>query len=183
VYAWCRERLRLPDDETIERALERAATRGRVADLVALPFLAGERSPGWRAGRRGAIVGLSLDTTALDILSAMLESVALRLALIYDLLAPFAAANHTIVASGGALEQSRAWPRMIADALGHPVVRATETEATSRGVALLALHAVGALRNLADVPAPLGDTIPPDPAGHARARAALARQRALDERL
>jgi gluconokinase len=54
VFAWCREHLKLPDDAALERAL---GTPGR-GDLVALPFLAGERSPGWRAERRGALAGL-----------------------------------------------------------------------------------------------------------------------------
>ena len=58
--------------------------------LTVLPFLAGERAPGWRGDRRGAVTGLSLDTTALDIVHAALESVALRLALVYGLLAPLA---------------------------------------------------------------------------------------------
>jgi gluconokinase len=178
VFAWCRQHLNLPDDATLERAL---ATPGR-AELVALPFLAGERSPGWRADRRGALVGLSLDTTAVDVLRAMLAAVALRLALVYELLAPCAAADHVVVASGGAFEHSRAFAQMIADAFGRPIVRADEIEATSRGAALLALDALGRLP-LGAGRATAGDIVSPDPAGHARARDALARQRTLDERL
>src|SRR5207245_215583 len=75
--------------------------------LTVLPFLAGERAPGWRADRRAAITGLSLDTTALDVVQAALEAVALRLALVYALLAPRAAADHLVVASGGAISHSR----------------------------------------------------------------------------
>src|SRR6185312_3584306 len=80
VYAWCREVLRLPDDDAVEAAL-----RARTPDthgLTVLPFLAGERAPGWRGDRRAAITGLSLDTTALDVVHAALEAVALRLALV-----------------------------------------------------------------------------------------------------
>ena len=179
VFAWCRDVLRLPSDDDVERAL---ASSG-ASRLVALPFLAGERAPGWRGARRAAITGLALDTTAVDVLHAMLQAVALRLALVYELLKPAAAPAHAIVASGAALDHSRAWTQMIADAIGHPIVRSTEAEATSRGVALLALEAVGALADVAQAPAPLGATIEPDPAGHARARDAIAAQRALDERL
>lgn len=179
VYAWCREHLKLPADDAIERALAEPAPPG----LIALPFLAGERSPGWRGARRAAITGLALDTTAVDVLRAMLQAVALRLALVYDLLKPSAAPAHAIVASGAALDRSRAWAQLIADALGQPIVRSTEPEATSRGVALLALEAVGALRDIAAAPAPLGETIEPEAAAHARARDAIAEQRALDERL
>jgi sugar (pentulose or hexulose) kinase len=72
---------------------------------------------------------------------------------------------------------------MIADALGHPLHWSPESEATTRGVALLALHALGALDALASARRPLGEVIAPDPARHARYRAALARQRALDEKV
>jgi len=72
---------------------------------------------------------------------------------------------------------------MLADALGHPVTWSHEPETTSRGAALLALHALGALPDLAAARAPLGETFEPDPAHHARYRDALARQRAFDERV
>jgi gluconokinase len=180
VFAWCHETLRLPGRDEMERALAAMAPTDR---LTVLPFLAGERSPGWRARRRAAIIGLGLDTGPLDILCAMLEAVALRLALVYDLLAPCATRDHVIVGSGAAVDRSPAWLQMIADAIGCPVVRSMEPEATSRGTALLALAALGALSDLGAMPPRLGPTIVPDPARHARYREALARQQALDRRV
>jgi gluconokinase len=181
VYAWCRDVLRLPDDATIEARLEAMAADGH--GLTVLPFLAGERAPGWRGDRRGAVTGISLDTGPLEILRAALEAVALRLALVYRLLAPHAAREHLVVASGGAVTRSRAWTRMLADALGHPVTWSQEPEATGRGAALLALQALGTLPDLAAARTPLGETFEPDPARHARYREALERQRVLDERV
>jgi len=181
VYAWCRETLRLPDDATLEARLD--AMPPDAHGLTVLPFLAGERAPGWRGERRGAVSGLSLDTGPLDIVRAALEAVALRLALVYRLLAPHAAREHLIVASGGAVTRSRAWTRMLADALGHAVTWSHEPEATSRGAALLALQALGAIPDVAALRAPLGETFEPEAARHARYRAALERQRALDERV
>jgi gluconokinase len=181
VVAWCRDVLRLPDDDAVERALaERAADSHR---LTVLPFLAGERAPGWRAAKRAVIAGLSLDTSALDIAQAAMEAVALRLALVYRLLAPHASAAHLIVASGGAATRSRAWTQILADALGHAVTWSQEPEATSRGAALLALDALGVLTNPAAVRAPLGETFRPDPERHARYAAALERQTALDDKV
>ena len=72
---------------------------------------------------------------------------------------------------------------MIADALGHPLHWSPETEATSRGAALLALSSLGVLTDFAQARRPLGEPILPDPARHARYREALARQRALDEKV
>ncbi|MBI4636708.1 MAG: gluconokinase [Candidatus Rokubacteria bacterium] len=181
VYAWCRETLKLPDDAGLEAALELLPPDSH--GITVLPFLAGERAPGWRGDRRAAILGLSLGTTAIEIVRAALEAVALRLALVYALLGPHAATDHTVVASGGALGRSRAWTQIIADALGRPITWSTEKEATSRGAALLALHALGVLDDLGAVQAPLSTTFQPDPARHARYREALERQRRLYERV
>lgn len=178
VFAWCRDVLRLPDDAALERAL--ASRPADAHRLTVLPFLAGERAPGWRGDKRGVIAGLSLDTGALDIVHAALEAVALRLALVYRLLVPHVPGDHVIVASGGALTRSPTWSRMLADALGHAIAWSQEPEATSRGAALLALDALGALPDFAAARAPLGETFVPDPARHARYVAALERQAALD---
>ena len=181
VVAWCRDVLRLPDDAAVERALAvRAPDSHR---LTVLPFLAGERAPGWRGDKRAVIAGLSLDTSALDIVHAAMESVALRLALVYRGLAPHATSPHVIVASGGAVTRSRAWTQMVADALGHSLTLSQEAEATSRGAALLALEALGELTSPGAVRAPLGETFLPDPDRHARYLAALERQMELDDKV
>jgi len=181
VYAWCREVLRLPDDAAVERALAERAPDGH--GLTVLPFLAGERAPGWRGDRRATITGLALGTTALDVTHAALEAVALRLALVYERLAAHARNDHILVASGGAISRSRAWTQMLADALGRAVHWSSEPEATSRGVALLALESLGVLRDRGAARAPLGEVFTPDDAHRARYRAALERHTRLDERV
>lgn len=181
VYAWCRDVLRLPDDAALDRAL--AARLPDDHGLTVLPFLAGERAPGWRGDRRATITGLSLDTAAVDILLAALESVALRLALVYGLLAPLAAPDHIVVASGGAISRSPHWRRMLADALGRPLHCSAESEATGRGAALLALQALGAIGDTSALRGTIADVVQPDAARHARYLAALERHRKLDERV
>jgi gluconokinase len=181
VYAWCRDVLKLPETTAVETAL--AATVPDTHGLTVLPFLAGERAPGWRGDRRAMIAGLGLQTTALEILAAALEAVALRVALVYELLRPRAARDHLIVASGGALGQSRAWAQRITDALGHPLAVSAEDEASSRGAALLALDALGLLPQSAASSAPLRETLHPDAARHARCQQAMERQRQLDTRV
>jgi gluconokinase len=180
VYAWLRSVLHVPDHEALEAELARREPAAH--GLTALPFLAGERSPGWRGDRRAVIAGLSLATGAVDIVQAGLEAVALRLAIVYDLLAPLAAPRHAIVASGGALVRSRAWVQIIADALGQPLILSREDEATGRGSALLALDALGQPVTPA-AGAPPGESVEPAPERHARYRDALERQRRLDERV
>lgn len=181
IYAWCRQVLRLGSNEEVEAAL--AAAPPDAHGLTILPHLAGERSPGWRGGRRGVIAGLRLDTSSTDIARAALESVALRLAAVYHLLAPCASDSHTIVASGAALGHSRVWTQMIADAIGRPITWSTEPEATSRGAAVLALEALRILPDLSAARRPGGETFVPEKARHVRYLEALERQRRLDERV
>jgi gluconokinase len=178
VLGWCRDVLALPaDPAALEAALAASPVDGH--GLTCLPFLAGERAPGWRADARAAIAGLSLATGPLEIARALLEAVACRLALIYERLAPLAAPDHRVVASGGALAHSPAWAALIADALGTPLALAPEAEASSRGAALLALQRLGA------PPPPeramTMQIVRPDPARHAQLRAVRARQQQLYE--
>ena len=174
VLAWCRDRLALPGETALEEALAQRAPDSH--GLTALPFLAGERSPGWRDDARAAIAGLSLATDAIDVTAALLEAVALRLSLVYERLAPLAAAEHEVIASGGALLHSPAWTRMLADAFGRPLTLSAEAEASSRGAALRTLAAIGAP---VPPPASRGRTITPDLGRHAAFRAARERQRRL----
>lgn len=51
-----------------------------------LPFLSGERAPGWVEDATCAISGITKWTTPIEILHAALESVALRISLIFSLL-------------------------------------------------------------------------------------------------
>src|SRR2546428_9441385 len=105
--------LKLPSDDEVEAA--RAALPAAGHGLTVLPHWAGERAPGWRGDRLGAIVRLRPDTTALEITRAALEAVALPLPLVYDLPAPCAGPAHTIVASGGALARPRLRTHILAD--------------------------------------------------------------------
>jgi gluconokinase len=175
VVSWCRRLLALPaGDDELERALEAVPPDGH--GLTALPFLAGERSPGWRADARGALAGISLGTEGIAVLRAFMEAVAYRLGMVYDRLAPLAADGHRVIASGGALHRSRAWASIVADVLGVPLTLCGDPEASIRGAALLALEALGAPP---PPPLPAGATIIPDPGRHGVYRAARERQRRL----
>lgn len=140
IFQWARSTLSLEASEALDAAL--SARPADIHGLTVLPLLAGERSPGWRADATGNIVGLRLSTTPLDILQALLESVALRLAIIFDQLLPFASTDAAIMAAGGAVQASPAWAQIITNALNRPVHLITEPEMTLRGVTLLALNAL-----------------------------------------
>ena len=85
LYRWMRQTLALSQDEDeIERTL--AAMKPDTHGLVILPSWAGERSTGWSATARGAILGLTSDTKPIDILRSAMESIAYRFALIAETL-------------------------------------------------------------------------------------------------
>lgn len=181
VFAWMRETLRLGDVAEVEQAL--AAMEPDIHGLTVLPFLAGERSPGWAGHARATIHGLSLATTPLEILRAGLEAVAYRIALVFDLLRPLLPGDPQVVASGGALLSSPAWLQIMADVLGRPVAVSQVEEASARGAALLALEALGVLSDLSEAPAFIGAVYEPDAGRHTRYREAVERQRGLYEKL
>lgn len=181
VFAWLQEVLRLGTAEEVERELAALPPDGH--GLTCLPFLMGERSPGWAAEARGALVGLRLTTRPIEILQAALEAIAYRFALIHELLGQTLPGPAEIVASGGALLRSPAWMQMMADVLGEPVTASAEPEASSRGAALLALEALGHLPDLAAAPAAVGRTFSPEPGKHQRYREGLKRHRGLYEAL
>jgi gluconokinase len=179
VLAWCRRSLAVPAaDGELDAAVNRLGPGA--GGLTALPFLAGERSPGWRAEARAALTGLALATGPVEITRSLLEAVACRLALVYEQLAPLAIPGHSVVASGGALTRFPSWAGMIADTLGVPILLAEESEASTRGAALLTFEALGV-----PVPerAPRGGVFSPDGAAHGRYRELMQRQARLYDRV
>ncbi|HEX9371486.1 MAG TPA: gluconokinase [Roseiflexaceae bacterium] len=194
VYAWLRQTIRLGDPAEVEAALSACPPDGH--GLTVLPFLAGERSPDWAGNVQATLHGLTLATTPIAILRASLEAVAYHFAVIFERLgardlglvedsqasSPQPQTSH-IVASGSALLRSPAWMQIFADVLGRTVVASAEPEATSRGAAVLALHALGALPSIEAAPVADGPMYEPDGARHAIYQAAIVRQRWLYDRL
>lgn len=172
VFEWARKILILPDAQAVETALENATPDAH--GLTILPLLAGERSPGWAADATATIHGMRLSTTPLDIMQAMLEGVAHRLALIADSLG----GDGAIFAGGGALYASPAWAQLLCDAFGRRLVLLDEPEVTARGIALLVKRYVDGADWAATPPRVRGELVP-RPDATERLRAARARQVAL----
>ena len=179
---WLRATLRLPD--------EPGAAEKLIADmlpdesgLTVLPFLAGERSPGWHADARATFSGLSLHTSAAQIYRAGHEAIAYRFALVYAALRREVRGVSRVIASGGGILHSPTWMQMMADVLNVPVTASAASEASSRGAALLALEAIGAIPNIDAIVAPVGSTFTPDAARSRKYRRAAERQYALYDQL
>ncbi len=177
LFAWMRDTMQFDPVPKIDHEL--AALEPDAHGLTVLPFIAGERAPGWVDHATATISGLRQATRPIDILRAGLEAIAYRFALILARLADVAEPNAPVIASGGSLLASPAWMGIVADVLDRPVIALDEKESTSRGAALLAMESLGLLSNVADAPAAFGATYDPDPARHARYTEAIARQTRL----
>lgn len=175
VRDWLLRELRL-DDADLERALLRESPGSH--GLAVLPYLAGERSPGYAPNATGAIRGLTLATQPLQVARAAVESVTIELARVNRLLDEACPAARVLVASGGALLESPAWMQLVADATARQVVAGRAREASSRGAALFALERLG-LANADDSAPRPGGEFRPRRAATAAFVAAAERQAAL----
>src|ERR671911_1143057 len=171
---WLRNTLRLPEDTEELLAGMEPDSHG----LIFLPILAGERGPGWADEANGTIAGLSMSNTPVEILRAAMEAVALRFALIAEIIEKASPGEKEVIATGGGLLGSPTWTGIMADALGRAVITPRIQEASSRGAALLALERLGELE-IEEAKAPLGETFQPDPERHEIYLEALTRQRRL----
>jgi gluconokinase len=162
--------------EWLERTLSDAS--GSLAErdprdhgLVFLPFLGGERSTGWNPQARGAVHGLTFETTPLDLRQAAYEGVAFRFAAVADLLPDV----REVVATGGGLLPEPDWIQIMADALARPVSVSDVPEASLRGAAVHALERLG--HEAAD--APVAKVVEPRPERADAYRAAREEQQRL----
>jgi gluconokinase len=175
---WLRSRLQLPEVEALDAALR--AAPDAVTPAV-LPFLTGERSPGWAASATAAFADVTAATSPLALWRGAMEGLALRYALIAEQLTTVAPLAGRVVASGGLVETTPGWLQVVADALGRPVARSGERYATLLGTALIALEVLApdAPRRMAAE----GDAFAPTPAHAEYYRRARLRQESLYTRL
>ncbi|GHG18346.1 hypothetical protein CBQ26_06215 [Deinococcus indicus] len=156
VLNWLRDHLNVPHD--LDDLLH--ATTPGARGLLFLPALSGERAPLWDPHVSGNLLGLGLHHTQGDIARAGMEGVALHLAWLSDLLASGTQPLREYRATGG-LTRSRAWLRVLANALNAPVLipdGADLFEGSAFGAARIAARSAGL-----DLPHTLTfDTVEPD---------------------
>lgn len=177
IYGWLRKLLNLDTISDLEMALLNAETDAH--GLTFLPLITGERTPGWIPEARGVISGLSIATNPLDVLQAGMEGVCCRIALVYDLVKSAHPKEMEIIASGGAIQGSKAWQHMLVNVLGVPIRISQVNESSARGSALLAFEALGMIADAGDAPDFLSEPIRPDMERHSRFKQVISRQTEL----
>jgi len=160
VVQWALDNFKLPPIDQLNSELEKLKPAHHGINV--LPFLAGERATGWSTSATGVLEGVRISTTPIEILQAMLESVAYRFAMVADLLLPGVKSGYQMIASGGAIQNSPWWLQTMADVLGVPIGVSAEQQDTSRGTAVLALNALGVWDSLDKYPAEIADTYVPN---------------------
>ena len=138
---WARQLLRVDDLTELINHLD--INMPGKHGLLFLPYLNGERSPGWHNNAHATIWGLSASNNANDILQSIFESVILQFLPAFHTLEKMSGTKENIILSGGAFKAYPFLAQMIADALGRQVRLSRDTEATSRGAAEYAMLNAG----------------------------------------
>jgi sugar (pentulose or hexulose) kinase len=128
----------------LETVLDEAAATAPGADgLLFLPYLAGERSPLWDPGARGAFVGLTVRHGRGHMARAILEAAALA---IRHVAVPIVAAGVTVTEMRvcGGPARSAAWNRIKTDVTGFTVAVPHAVETAVVGSAILGAVGIGA---------------------------------------
>ncbi|MFW5999623.1 MAG: gluconokinase [Halanaerobiaceae bacterium] len=114
-----------------------------------LPFLYGERCPGWRDGRTGGFCGLRGNHSTGQLYYAILEGILFNLYHCYRILVEEGESPEEINVSGG-IVNSPLWLQMAADIFSRELVVSRIKDASSLGAVAVALKAAGILDSLAD---------------------------------
>ena len=122
--------------------IERGFSRGPDDTPVFLPFLFGERCPGWNDAREAVFSGISARHDKHDLYHSVLEGTLYNLYQCYLKLCSHVGTPREIRLSGGILN-SRYWTQMAADIFGMPMICADMPHASLAGAAILGLEAAG----------------------------------------
>jgi gluconokinase len=115
--------------------------------LIFLPYLTGERSPGWNAGARGTLHGLQLIHGKKHIIRAAMEGVMYKMYSIFEILTQINNNVKVIIGNGGYVN-SNVWLQIQADLFNKEIAIAGIGEAAAFGAAYTAMAAIGHIENL-----------------------------------
>jgi len=130
-----------------------------------LPFLYGERAPGWRANRTGGFLSLQADHTIIHLYKAVLEGILFALYHSYLELIKVVEIPMKIRLSGGIIRSSY-WRQMAADIFGRELDFSAHPNESTKGAGLLALQVSGQLGDIRNLTFSLSGTTVPDLKNH-----------------
>ncbi len=110
--------------------------------LLLVPYWSGVMNPHWSQDARGVMLGMAPEHHRGHVYRALIEGIAMELALGYQALADNGVAVSEIVAIGGGAK-SLLWRRIVADATGRAVCASQTIEASALGAGMLAAFGAG----------------------------------------
>ncbi len=139
-----------------------AGISDRVTTPVFLPFLFGERCPGWDDDRKGGFVNILPQHNANDLYRAVQEGVLFNLYHCYRILGSVAAPPKEIKISGGILN-SLQWSQMCADIFNTTLTIDNVVQGSMLGGAVLGMEQLGIIADAKDYKPQVSGTIVPNP--------------------
>ena len=139
--SWLADDLGVLPDAAASAAV--AATVSSSAGVRVVPAFQGLYAPWWDASARGAIVGLTLHSTGAHVVRATLEALAFQTRAVLEAAEADAGLAIAELRVDGGVTANPVLLQALADALGRPVSRALDPEATVRGAAFAAGLAAG----------------------------------------
>lgn len=157
---WCTQTLAKKETElakaqgiSVNEYLEKvyADQKGEKAPsgLLVLPHFAGAATPYMDTGSKGAILGLTTETTAADVYRGCMEGVAYEMCLNMQALKGSGIRFEKLHATGGGARSAQ-WMQMKADMLNLPIVALKTVDAGTVGSAMLTGIAIGLFKDLQD---------------------------------
>lgn len=129
---------------------------------VFLPFLFGERCPGWQDESRASFFDLNNNHSNFDLYYSVLEGVLFNIYQCFEVLCSINGKPNKIKLSGGILN-SRMWTQMCSDIFQQELECSNVDQMSMMGAAALALELGGVLDNIRNFPVKQGVTVYPNP--------------------
>ncbi len=175
----------VPASRRVARLLRDAAGYAGPCRVDIEPYVCGERTPLWNPFARGAVTGLTLNTSRAELAHAGVRAVCACVADLWDALGLGTGSDVTAATAAsdeacltGAITRNPAWAQTLADTLGVPLRASESADASALGAARLGQLVRGRVPSLDSLtPATTDHTYRPDPSRHT-ALAAWRRERA-----
>jgi len=129
-----------------------------------MPFLFGERCPGWSDARKGGFYGMRSYHTPVDMYFSVLEGILFNVYQCYEILCKVAQEPTQILLSGGILNSAR-WKQICADIFNREMFCEEIPHASLIGATVLALEYTGYIDNIKNYRVKRGGTVKPDEKG------------------
>lgn len=132
-----------------QKQLEQLVLDAKPSGLLVLPHFAGAATPYMDTGSKGAILGLTTETTTAEIYRGCMEGVVYEMYLNMQSLKGSGIHFTKMRATGGGAH-SKVWMQMKADVLGLPITALETVDAGTVGSAMLTGIAIGLFKDLGD---------------------------------